>query len=740
MGSDFTSSCNDDNCDTCYKKNHNCVVCKNNKYSHNGVCVLNCPRNTYIYINEKDGKMFLNCYQNCDSCSGEGNANNMNCLTCSTNHIKYKRNCYEIYDNKIKSFYAPEDRTKITSCLQYHNKYIIENTNQCIDRPLNGYFISNSITGLLSPCHQNCETCSTNYTSSNTNCDTCKSSTLDLKDGNCLHDCPEGYYQNEKYCLKCHANCQICAAGMITDSNGNLKNMKCITCKNHLNINNISVSIEFEEGNKNLSKYIKNEENCFPLLINEESKIIFDISEINPEKKNGSCLMFNKTIYSGKFECIPKPENTFYVLDNDENTGVIKNCSLACETCIGESNGQNTNCLKCAKGYYKTEDSKTNCIINNLIPKNYYLNSIDDIYYKCHPNCYNCSNGYASDNMNCITCTNNYYFIYGTNKSNCYNITLLNKGYYLKDNFFYPCDDNCLTCSEGKNITSNNCLSCDNENNLYLLEDLNTCKFSNYSGYYLDNNTKNLKKCHYRCKTCKGPYENNIEANIENHNCIECADNFYNLPNGSYPSNCYDNATIDSWYKEFVEFSTNNLEFKGYISTNEIDISTITINEETTNKIINEDIINVEKETTNKTKDDIITNITDLMKDKEIGINYEIKGEDFTIIIKPTNSPPLPNTTHVDFDECENVLRKEYNMSNTSIITFLQMEINNDDKNSLYNQIIYTTYNDQLEELDLSVCKDIQTQIHYALKDAFQIIFPNIFCSRSSNIPFIKRF
>jgi hypothetical protein len=30
------------------------------------------------------------------------------------------------------------------------------------------------------------------------------------------------------------------------------------------------------------------------------------------------------------------------------------------------------------------------------------------------------------------------------------------------------------------------------------------------------------------------------------------------------------------------------------------------------------------------------------MSNKEIGKNYEIKGEDFTIIIKPTNSPPLP--------------------------------------------------------------------------------------------------
>ena len=181
---------------------------------------------------------------------------------------------------------------------------------------------------------------------------------------------------------------------------------------------------------------------------------------------------------------------------------------------------------------------------------------------------------------------------------------------------------------------------------------------------------------------------------------------------------CLNNIISKEDISTIIEFSINNLLIQENPSTNKLfEISTTNSKEEMTNKKIREEIIIVEKEITNKTKDDIIANITDLIKDKEIGVNYEIKGEDFTILIKPTNSAPLPNTTHVEFSECENILRKEYNMSNTSIITFFQMEINNDDKNSLYNQIKYTTYNDKFEELDLSVCKDVQTQIHYALKD-----------------------
>ena len=159
----------------------------------------------------------------------------------------------------------------------------------------------------------------------------------------------------------------------------------------------------------------------------------------------------------------------------------------------------------------------------------------------------------------------------------------------------------------------------------------------------------------------------------------------------------------------------NNSNYDKITVINSSYILTENIEEKIYNK--EETIIIVKKVTTNKTKEELINNINDLMKDKEIGKNYEIKGEDFTLIIKPTNTPPLPNTTHVEFDECEKIIRKVYNISNTSIITFFQMELNNEDNSALYNQIKYTIYDEELKEMDLSVCKDIETQIHYAIKD-----------------------
>ena len=124
------------------------------------------------------------------------------------------------------------------------------------------------------------------------------------------------------------------------------------------------------------------------------------------------------------------------------------------------------------------------------------------------------------------------------------------------------------------------------------------------------------------------------------------------------------------------------------------------------------------EEKTNKSLEDFLsTNIEEIMEGKEIGKNYEIIGDTFSVIIKPTNSPRLPNKTHVEFDECEEILRGKYNLTNSSIITFFQIEINNEYNNALYKQIKYKTYDEELKELDLSICKDVETQIHYAIKD-----------------------
>ena len=127
---------------------------------------------------------------------------------------------------------------------------------------------------------------------------------------------------------------------------------------------------------------IKLDEYCFPIIDYEETKITFDISEINNVDAIGTCFDFGKTIFYNSYNCISKPDHTFYVLTDTSNTGVIKYCNIACNTCLGESTEHNANCIICAEGYFKTEDSTTNCILESLIPDNYYKSKEDNIYYK----------------------------------------------------------------------------------------------------------------------------------------------------------------------------------------------------------------------------------------------------------------------------------------------------------------------------------------------------------------------
>ena len=575
----------------------------------------------------------------------------MKCDSCYENNI-YKininglKNCFRENNSNSKNFYLPNE--ELSSCYEKYNYYIEENTYQCVEEmPENEYYLSNSETGLFSKCHEDCKKCSKIYIDNNSNCDVCKNENYYNLDGNCVENCPEGYYikeiDNQKMCYKCYENCLSCESG--PELNLSI-NMNCIECKK-----------EIDSNNDLIEKYILVDKNCFPIKIYNNEKITFDTSIIDSEENIKSCHDYSKIIFYGEYKCSDdKPSNTYYVLNNDQNTGIIKYCDQACSTCNGEKNDmtQDTNCILCNDGYFKTEDSDTNCILENLIPENYYKSN--NIYYHCYINCKKCNNSFDSINneMNCITCIENYYFIYGTNNcydidyiennnyylstdnqfhkcyhsckkcstegfdekhqncdecisdyyfefetkncynmiyieqgyyldrdilneelskfkkchqncktckggfidnnmncdlciadyykifgtDNCYSEDLINQGYYLKDNYFYKCEENCLTCFDKKeikdnNIIINNCLSCDKGKGLYLVNELKNCESIEYKslGFYLKEENNNIEifyKCYRTCELCEKGLENDIN-NKEIHNCKKCAENTYIL-------------------------------------------------------------------------------------------------------------------------------------------------------------------------------------------------------------------
>ena len=79
------------------------------------------------------------------------------------------------------------------------------------------------------------------------------------------------------------------------------------------------------------------------------------------------------------------------------------------------------------------------------------------------------------------------------------------------------------------------------------------------------------------------------------------------------------------------------------------------------------------KNETKQKKEEIVQNINEILSLIEKGNIYEITGEDFTVLIKPTNSTYLESTTHINFVQCEEKLRKTLNIPKSQILTFFQL-------------------------------------------------------------------
>ena len=545
-------------------------------------------------------------------------------------------------------------------------------------------------------CHSNCHMC---FGPKENNCLNCTNTNLFLYNNECVENCPENAFtiniQGQKICDFCYENCDTC------QERGNFTDMKCDTCS---------------------EDKIKYKQNCF--IVNDNNIKSF----YNPENSSQitSCNeLYGNYIIENTNECIDNIPNEGYFLSN-EKTGLLSPCHYSCRTCSNNYTENNTNCIECNSGYYKMEDSETNCILQSLVPLNYYLNNTNNIYYKCYYACYNCTNGYdiILDNMNCISCIDNYYFIFGEQNNNCYNMTLIEKGYYFKNNMFYPCDENCLTCSDEKNNTSNNCLSCDNINkSLYLVENLNKCEYSYYSGYYLDNNSKLLKRCYYKCKTCKGPLINNTEINIENHNCIECEDSYYKLPNGLLPNNCYDNDSINLW-----KIGQDITSMVGIISTENIKIYLTILtsnyfescpNNYEFNKEQNKCIIKYFDPTTSSSefKNLILKNITSYANSNSSSV---FNGSDFIgVILSSDNMDPKEQLKNgisaIDLGNCTQIIKNYYNISKEENLIILNIESkNNETQKSESNDNSFNIgknteiviYDLSGRKLDISVCQE----------------------------------
>ena len=180
------------------------------KLLNSSECLKEKPEGTYLF--KPEFKILDNCHTSCKNCTGPSDTQ---CEICKDGYSKIGDKCTPSSD-------------------QCHEKCLF-----CIEQPENDY-------------KQNCLSCKDNFL-------------LQKDKGNCVEECKNGYFQEDKYCKKCEDPCETC---------NNLT--QCITCINGFYFNdtenicnkcdsNCEICVyRKENGNEHCSKCISNK-----FLINE---------------------------------------------------------------------------------------------------------------------------------------------------------------------------------------------------------------------------------------------------------------------------------------------------------------------------------------------------------------------------------------------------------------------------------------------------------------------------------------
>ncbi len=232
----------------------------------------------------------------------------------------------------------------------------------------------------------------------------------------------------------------------------------------------------------------------------------------------------------------------------------VKFCISGCLDCISYGTNDDMKCLSCdEKNGYFIVNGTNNCL--NSTPSGYFLDNETKTYFPCYSNCNSCYGGIENEtffNMNCEECFNSsFLFVNGT--KNCYEEKP--EGYYEDNELqkFMPCYNNCLDCSQKEeNINGKinmNCNKCDNLT-LFFINGTKNCVSSPPKNYYFNTTQNIFYPCFERCLTCLGNVEKNENYSM---NCLSCneEENFFPVNNYN-PLNCYHPSEIPpNYYKRY---------------------------------------------------------------------------------------------------------------------------------------------------------------------------------------------
>ena len=387
----------------------------------------------------------------------------------------------------------------------------------------------------------------------------------------------------------------------------------------------------------------------------ETDKESIRITETDIEESDKKYIEFTEKIETDK---AISDKNYNENVEQDEsykfNSITIEECNLIqCFSCSNESLIQGL-CISCNENenYYPIEDSLSNqsLFINcTKDPKGYYLDNDSSSYKKCYKSCESCELKGDEDNHNCLQCKNEFIYeeIY-SNYMNCYSICPDNN---TKCHILPKCDKIKKKLIPEKNICVSNC----NEDPVYIFEFNNSC----FNKCPNDTKESKIKKnyCELECPKDL-PYENIITKE------------------------CILNCSINDMF--------NNICRENYKEIN------TTLNENLSSRIITEIL--------NGNLDTLLNKI--LEKNNDIIIE-----EDFTIhqITSLNNQNTKLNMSSINFGKCEDLIRKEYNISDNEELIIYKIENSVDGFNiPIIEYALFTK--DGRNRLNLTICNNLTIQ------------------------------
>ena len=752
-----------------YEDNGECVAhCPTNKLIYNNKCINTCPNDKYIDtngINCVDECLIPNNYIIVNTCSTS--CNDVHQYYYETDSTCYVH-CSDITSPTSQPLYTINDaanniKTCVNECIPPYIYELTHNTERyCVAK-------CNAITSLNGVDHM--------YIASTGNVCVaqCNTNEFIYNDEQCVSECKGKYKYYDVYANTC---VEYCKSTQYVD----YTNMKCYdVCPSDKKVINVDGRKECFDGECPLEfKYHRDNlclRNCNDIYL-----YTYGNECVSEDECNGYIVIEEKlclTQCEGKYSylntlderCVMEcPAHLFISNDkkcysecNDDEFFINNNpkqCVSACDQmmfpfvaaenreCVNECKddemfaiGEDVHyCLKGCSGDFQYEYGNTKqCVkkCEGAFPLMNGMKCVDKcegvnyIEYgdKCVPNCEGLF--IVGEPEKCVEkCPSGLPFALTSGKcaTHC---EAPNSRYYEDDDGKLFCTNVCPNGEPSIGATGKCVASCPPEHP-YIQEGFNTCVSSCYAP------TPYLDVVHSKCVyTCDLTSTYQVE---DNKTCVSsCDEEYYTVPALHYCVKDCSKVTgydyEDKVHKECLNdcmFAKggNNLHYRMSCVdecppfTKPSD-STCTFDLDFIDKT--EDFI-----ITSKEKESVIDDLEHVILDIS-KVGETIKGDDFILQVYPSNSPLKGNayTSSLNFTECELTLREKGIINKDEEIIIVKFDYI--DETAITNQVEYKVYDSDGNEVDISICKDVDVYISYPLHNEEQIKYSLGYSMKETN-------